>query len=254
MKRPAIFTAALLAALPLARPAAAGDKILRLGPDFVEPASSPASIDTGEVSSDSLDGWLDGVRRTDGGLDGAPGGGLGLEVKLSERIGIDTRLAYSRYDFRLDVSSDAGWTPWVEERDAGDGGHRGAGPILGEGAGRVTRGLLTVGVSFHPLRRGKLDLYFGPLAGVCYSETELDSGRFLASSGRFIANFGNVASVAPPGRRESDRQTEFVYGAALGLDLPLGEEGWLASTTVRYLETEMEVDPWTVGVGLGYRF
>ncbi len=250
MKRSAILAAVLGVSL-VAQPATAGDKILRFGPNFVEPTASLARVDSGrEIFDDPLDplvGMFDVVQRTEGGVGGAPGFGLGFEYKLSERIGIDTSLAYSRHDFRLDFSGEITWTPWVEELGAHDLEQSETAPIIGAGAGHVTLGVLTVGVNFHPLRHERLDLYFGPLAGVSYSETEFDSGRFTAS-------FSDFTSVTPLDRRESDQQAELVYGAALGVDVPVGEKGWLVSTVVSYLETEMEVDPWTVQVGLGHRF
>ncbi len=251
MKQRAIFSAAVLAAPLLASPAWSGDKILRFGPDFVEPTARRVSEESWhEVFDDPQNppvGTFDVVQRIEGGVDGAPGFGLGFEVQPSERIGIDTHLAYSRHDFRLDFSGEITWTPWDEELEATDPALAETAPILGEGAGHVTLGLLTVGVNYHPRRRGKLDLYFGPLAGVCYSETEFDAGRFTAA-------FSDFTSVTQLDRRDPEMQAEFVYGAVVGADLPFGKRGWTVSTAARYLETEMEIDPWTLQVGLGYRF
>ncbi len=229
MKHPALLAAAVLAAFPLIRPASAGEGILRS---------------------------FDAVRRTESGVNGAPGFGLGLDYKVTELIGIDTRLAYSRHHFRLDLSGENAWTPWVEEDGALDSGQTETAPIIGEGAGHVTLGLLTVSLSFRPIKRDKLELYFGPLLGVSYSESEFDSGRFSAAFRNFnLADSAPLARrVTPLDRRESDQQAEFVYGATIGADVPFGDRGWLVSTSATYLETEMEIDPWTVQLGMGYRF
>ncbi len=228
MNRSAILATALVL-LPSARPAPAEDKILRVGSSFVEPATDPSSKDA----------WYHTVERTDDGVDGAAGFGLGFEVRANDRIGIDTRLATSRHNFHLDVSGQIGWTPWYEEHDAA---RSDTAPLLGEGAGHVDLALLTVGVNFHLPRRGRVDLYAGPLAGVSYREVKFDTSRFTA------------ALSTPFERREAKQQAELVVGAVAGADVPFGDRGWTISTAARYLETEMEIDSWTVEVGMGYSF
>jgi hypothetical protein len=101
---------------------------------------------------------------------------------------------------------------------------------------------LMVGANFHVLRDGAVDLYLGPfLAYVFYGD--LDFG------------FESIPIDDDVG-----------FGAVVGVDVPLGKGGWVFSGAIRYLTTDaqpsesgpdsmaLDVDPWIVQVGAGYRF
>jgi outer membrane protein W len=97
---------------------------------------------------------------------------------------------------------------------------------------------VTFGVDIHLLsQKTKPDLYVAPLISInLWSELEYEGG-----SGELENDFG--------------------YGAVVGLDIPFGSGGWQFNLALRYLKMKaddgqdaIEVDPFFVQVGAGYRF
>jgi len=105
----------------------------------------------------------------------------------------------------------------------------------------------TVGLNVHLTPDHLLDVYAGPLlALVSYSSVDVQTT---------IGNASTSVSV----------DNDVGLGAILGLDVPIGERGWLIQTNLRYVDTDIEnsggvilinseFDPLIFSVGFGYRF
>ena len=159
------------------------------------------------------------------------------EYRWSDRVGIDIGL----FRLKSDVDGRARGTFWIN--DVGTGALISTGPLdETEQVGQLTIVPLTVEVRFHLLRSSRVDAYVAPLVGyVFYDDLELVDEKIALDD-------------------------DFAYGAAAGLDLPLGKGHWLFSGALRYLVAEAEVDepgsggasldidPFIVQAGVGYRF
>jgi len=101
---------------------------------------------------------------------------------------------------------------------------------------------LMIGADFHVLGQAKVDLYLGPfVAFVTYGDLDIDGESIPIDD-------------------------ETAYGALVGVDVPVSKGGWSFSAVVRYLKTEaqpsesgpdsmaLDVDPWIVQAGAGYKF
>jgi outer membrane protein W len=100
---------------------------------------------------------------------------------------------------------------------------------------------LFVGVNFHLTPARPLDVYLGPfLAWVTYGDLEFDDESISIDD-------------------------DFAIGAVAGVDVPFGRGRWCFSGALRYLGTEadpgsgpddhpLDVNPWIVHAGVGYRF
>ncbi|MEM7050341.1 MAG: OmpW family outer membrane protein [Acidobacteriota bacterium] len=114
---------------------------------------------------------------------------------------------------------------------------------------------VTLGLNYHVDVGERADLYFGPLVG-------------QASYGDLEA-FVDVGFVTELGFDPGDRvelEDDIVYGAQIGLDLPVGESGWGFNSSLRYLVAELagedegpddstiDLDPLIATAGLSYRF
>jgi hypothetical protein len=88
--------------------------------------------------------------------------------------------------------------------------------------GVIEATLVTLGLNVHLLPRRSFDLYLGPLVGQALHEDvsfppEVMSGPVKVKDGS-------------------------VYGAVLGLDLPLGKGRWRGSMAIRALRTTVKLD------------
>jgi len=100
---------------------------------------------------------------------------------------------------------------------------------------------LFVGANFHLTPGRSFDVYLGPfVAWVTYGDLEL-------------------------GDESISIDDDFGLGAVVGIDLPVGRGRWNFSGALRYLQTEadpgsgpddrpLDVNPWIVQAGVGYRF
>jgi len=106
---------------------------------------------------------------------------------------------------------------------------------------------VTLGLNLHLTPDRPVDLFVGPLLALSsYGNVEVSAGVGAATTPVSIDN-------------------DIGFGAVLGLDLALGETGWLAQANVRYFATETKssagsisfsgrFNPVIFSLGLGYRF
>jgi outer membrane protein W len=106
---------------------------------------------------------------------------------------------------------------------------------------------ITLGLNIHLTPDRPVDLYAGPLLALSnYGSIDVSTGTGAANTSVSI-------------------DQDVGYGAILGLDVPLGDHGWLVQANLRYIATEMkdsggaisfsgEFNPVIFSVGLGYRF
>ena len=105
-----------------------------------------------------------------------------------------------------------------------------------------------VGLNVHLTPDGPIDLYIGPvLAYVIYSSFDLVVDPWFLTEGFVTEN-------------------DFGIGVNLGLDIRLGEGGWLITAAFKYLDSILvasppdesigrtDIDPMIFSVGVGYRF
>lgn len=164
--------------------------------------------------------------RTRFDADAGYGGGIELEYRVSERLGIDFGVLTA--DPVIDALID------------------GAGAITASAQLRVTPAY--VGMNVHLTPNSRADLYLGPLlAYVVYSSFDLVTDPWFL-------------------REEFVTENDWGIGIAVGLDVRLGDRGWLLTAAFRYLDTTLEasppdgsigrtdLDPMIFAAGVGYRF
>lgn len=154
------------------------------------------------------------------------GFGFDIEYRPSSRLGIDFGVLTARPDINV----------LIEELDG----------LSATAKPRITPVFAALNIHLTP--DSPVDLYLGPmLAYVIYSDFDLvvDS-PFLSES----FTCGNDVG----------------YGVNIGLDIRLGDAGWLLTANTKYLVTTLEasssdggvgrtdIDPWIFSVGFGYRF
>jgi outer membrane protein W len=179
---------------------------------------------------------LDGTRVQVAGGAGA-GGGINAEYRFSPRLGFELGLIGGvGSDLHVAVFPSAGNSVVLTDSLA-------FGTVVG-------------GLNVHLTPERKADLYAGPtLAYVEYQDVTV---RVLG----FGPPFGN--NTVQPVRVRFRFDSDLAVGVNLGVDVPLGEGGWLFNANARYLETSIgsadfrggdrSYDPLFFGVGFGYRF
>ena len=159
--------------------------------------------------------------------DSAVGVDLGFEFLVNEKLGID--IGVSSTDHDLD------------------------GTALGETVriGSVGMMPVSVGVNLYFGDHEKFDFYLTPFASwVLYDDIELDSAVADELGADRIATKDDVG-----------------FGLGFGFDVPLGQGNWAISTGFEYAITavetdepdaednvEIDVDPWSIRLGLAYTF
>ena len=170
-----------------------------------------AIVDSSAESNTSLDG---GFRSN---VDIGGGFGIGAEVRLSERIGLELSTLFAGLDVGMQASA-------------------GQGSVQNVSMSMVP---LTFGLPIHFDTGKRVDFFVAPtLSVVNYTDVRTKAGWSGASS-----------SV--------DVDSDVGLGAALGLDVPFGKRGWAFSTGLRYMKTraqDTDVDPVIVMVGFAHRF
>jgi len=154
------------------------------------------------------------------------GFGIDLEYRASRRLGIDFGVLTATPV--IDVLIDE------------------VGVISASAQPRITP--VYAGLNVHLTPDDQFDLYFGPLlAYVIYSSFDLVVDPWFLTEG-FVT------------------QNDFGIGVNLGLDIRLGDAGWLVIATFKYLDTTLEasppdegtgrtdIDPMIFSVGVGYHF
>lgn len=129
--------------------------------------------------------------------------GVDLEYRLSRRLGVDFGVLSAATGFGTSLNID--WT----------------GVILRSG---ITMTPVTAGLNVHLTPDSRFDLYAGPMvAYVMYSGFSLDIGSLFEAGYRSESDFG--------------------FGANLGVDLKLGKGRWSLNANIRHLATTLEVRP-----------
>ena len=154
------------------------------------------------------------------------GFGIDLEYRASRRLGIDFGILTATPV--IDVLIDE------------------VGVISASAQPRITP--LYAGLNVHLTPDSQVDLYFGPmLAYVIYSSFDLVVDPWFLTEG-FVT------------------QNDFGIGVNLGLDIRLGDAGWLFTAAFKFLDTTLvasppdesigrtDIDPMILSIGVGYRF
>jgi len=154
------------------------------------------------------------------------GFGIDLEYRVSRRLGIDFGILTATPV--IDVLIDE------------------VGVISASAKPRITP--LYAGLNVHLTPDSPLDLYIGPmLAYVIYSSFDLVVDPWFLTEGYVTQN-------------------DFGIGVNLGLDIRLGDAGWLFTAAFKYLDTTLvasppdesigrtDIDPMIFSIGVGYRF
>jgi outer membrane protein W len=157
---------------------------------------------------------------------GGYGGGFELEYRASRRLGIDFGVLTASPV--IDVLIDE------------------AGVITASAKPRITP--VYAGLNVHLTLDSRADLYLGPmLAYVIYSSFDLVTDPWFM-------------------REWFETENDFGIGLNIGLDLRLGDGGWLLSAAFKYLDTTLEasppdegvgrsdIDPMIFSIGFGYQF
>jgi hypothetical protein len=215
---------------------AAGERhIIRFGGTHVMP--------TGDLTEevwlveDPMDGMIPSFFG-DATIEPQSGTGLALEYEYrwSELIGLDFALWSAEHDVdvrlrgTLTIIDELTGEVLVNEPidETGDGGDLTVSPLIG-------------GVNFHLTNGSRVDFYVGPfVAYVTYGDLEDGSDSFGVDS-------------------------DFGYGAVVGIDIPIGSGRWAFSSSARYMETEagadesagadgIDVNPVIVQLAAAYRF
>ena len=158
--------------------------------------------------------------------DNGYGFGIDLEYRASRRLGIDFGVLTATPV--IDVLIDE------------------VGVISASAKPRITP--IYAGLNVHLSPDSRFDLYIGPLlAYVVYSSFDLVVDPWFLTEG-------------------FETRNDFGIGVNLGLDIRLGDAGWLITAAFKYLDTTLEasppdesigrtdIDPMIFSVGVGYRF
>jgi len=266
LRRLALATTLLVLSTLPATPtwADAGDRTIRFGLTFVSPSGSGTieqsrreTIFTSPDEGTFVD--LDTLLAVETG--GAAGVGFGFEFLVTRSLGIDVRLGYSMHDVNLDVTGDLTVTPWTLDNDGNmvpDPDAAQSAELTGKQTGELTAVPLTLGLNIYVVRARSLDFYIGPMIGiVIFGDLDLDRGTLEADPPLYPVE--DALQPVPVEIKESP-----ALGVATGVDVWLGGGGWLLSVAARYLKVDARVqrgrqqtvplDPWTIQVGVGYRF
>lgn len=179
-------------------------------------------------TSESYTAPADAEEEIDVAVDGAPGAGLFVEARLGRRLGLELGVLTAALDTEVSLES-----PAIGRQVASD---------------ELTVRPITLGLPIHLTPDGSgpggIDLVLTPLvAYVQYGDLAFDFDA-LAFHPRFSFD------------------DELTWGAALGVDRPLGSRGWSLTASLRWLAAEADggeearvtLDPLLVALGAGYTF
>ncbi len=266
-----IVVAAVLIALMIASSLAfaeAGKSKIRFGLQYVSP--------TGDLKESGFEAgpWVYTVYDPDGEpfdvsvsdidyiatteADSALGLFFGYEYMVTDMIGIDANLAYSKHD--------------IEHRDEVYGifdveGVTGDFSEISTLEGDISMMPITVGVNFHVMQKEKVDLYLGPFLGyVMYGDIKWNkvTAQFsLTPDDPLLDPLAGSFTESASGKTKI--KSDFGFGAVVGIDVPFGSGGWMFSSSLKYLSTkaksdeeywdaEIDMNPWILSIGVGYTF
>ena len=203
-------------------PAAAADSgwKLRASGLWVEPDFSWEEVsEYGERQSATASGEL--------------GFGLGLEYRVSGRLGIEASVAWVAPEIVVSLEQ-----PPIIDVSSGDG---------------LESTTIGLALNIHLTPNAVFDLYLAPtISYVFYGDLTFDLGMFCDPDMLCLFPF--------------EVGDEVGWGGALGVDVPLGQGGWLLNGSVAYQSSDIEVtdpdgdsesfgfDPITIALGVAYRF
>lgn len=164
----------------------------------------------------------------------ATGWGLGFEILATRRLGVAFQVANASPTVRVELDA----TPDYEVLTARDDL-------------RVTTYQASLNLHLTPDRR--IDVYVSPTVA-------------LLTFGGLGFEFENPVS-GESDLEEFDVKREVSWGVGMGVDIPFGNSGWLATASATYLDSTIEVrpidgstaeslsfDPFLISAGVGYRF
>lgn len=213
-----------------------GKNVFRFGGAYVSPTGDlsgeeSAEEDLGDGTMLALEGTLTIEPQSEMALL------LGYERRFTDLFGLELVMWNAKHD--VDGRFDGDY--WLLDSETGGLIETGS-LAFTEKLGDVSVTPLTAGVNFHLTRQSRIDLYAGPTIGyVLYGDLGI-------------------------GEEKLPIDDDFTWGAVVGVDVPLGEKGWMFTGAVRYLDTEaspedlgpgdnaLDVSPWIVQVSAGYRF
>jgi len=161
-------------------------------------------------------------------------------ANFNSGFGAGVRVEYqfsNRYGFEIGVLGTAN-----VDVSLGTGGRSGRSHV-----GVTSFAPVTLGLNVHLTPDRPVDVFVGPLLALSsYGNVDVSTGAGAATTPVSIDN-------------------DIGFGAVLGLDLALGDSGWLVQTNVRYFATEAKssagstsfsgsFNPVIFSLGLGYRF
>ena len=156
-------------------------------------------------------------------LHGGVGGGAELEYHFNNRVGLAGSILYVPWESELFFDLDNEWEAAEDD---------------------ISMLAFLIGPNFHLTPDKKVDVYVGPFLGI------VDLG---STSYRVLGETQN---------RSFDADAP-VFGAQLGVDVPFGKGDWAVHFGARYLAMQVEMgedgpevdaDPFSVEVGLAYKF
>ncbi len=161
------------------------------------------------------------------------GVGFGVEYRFSDRLGVElaTALLEPEFDVRIEI-------PSVIDITTSD---------------RLGIKALTAALNIYLTPASPVELYVAPMiAYVAYDDLMFDLGMFCDPGMLCMFHFTVDDDVG--------------WGALVGVDVPLGERGWLFNASAGYLDTDLEVtdpdgdtetfgfDSITASIGIAHRF
>ncbi len=167
-----------------------------------------------------------GTAGVDVDFDNKVGGGLRGEYQFSEALSVEIG-AFGASSFGVTVG------------DIGDN--------IGVATNVRSVTPLSVGLNYHFARNSPIDLYAGPfISYVQYGDIRTEAGT---------GGVGTSVGV----------DSDFGWGAIVGLDIPIGKKGWSVQSSIRFIDTKIkgvsdggpfdsDFDPTVFSIGVGYRF
>lgn len=234
----------------------AGDRIFRFGLKWVSPTGDLSTTQSGSIRFEDVTepGWIDLTLAGNFEPDSTIGYGIGFEYMFTDMIGLDFNLDYSKHDVDSTFSGSTTFTPDDPPPNPETV------PISGSQNGEIALMPITAGVNFHFAAGESVDFYVGPFVGyIFYDDLEFEEGS-IAFEFSAIGPLELILSSEKVSIKD-----DFTYGAVAGVDVPFGGMGWMFSGAFKYIaataeidetgvDEELDVDPWEIFVGLGYKW
>jgi outer membrane protein W len=155
------------------------------------------------------------------------GYGLGLEYRFTDRLGVELAALRAKPDMDLTIAA-----PWGEDFEFSDG---------------LSYRPITLGLNIHLTPDAPVDVYLSPLIA--------------------LVDYGDLTYYVEDDVESFTVSSDFTWGATIGADVPLGDDGWSMNATVSYIDTDLEAenvsepgretfsfDTLIASLGIGFRF